>query len=344
METQKIYGVAILTFTILFCCTMATPDKPNPFIGQWGLYLAYDIGSNAGWLDVRQEQVFLDGDLLWRWGSVEPVASMLMKDNTLVVTRTFNITRKKDAAGQPVRTHTLTSWFEFQLQDNDNLTGKAYLPDGDSGKYEVTEFTGKRLPPMPKKPDLSKVKFGTPVQLFNGVDLTGWTMVDARSKNGFVVLDGVMVNDPVQQEGKPHINYGNLRTVQEFNDFNLKLQVNLPAGSNSGIYLRGLYEIQVADSYGKGLDSHNMGGVYSLVTPTASAEKPAGEWQDMDMTLCDRHVTVKLNGVTIIDNQPVPGVTGGALTADVGKPGPIFLQGDHGKVLYKNILLAPIVK
>jgi hypothetical protein len=343
MGNLKIYGMVILTIAILICCTIATPEKSNPFSGQWGLSLAYDIGSNAGWLDVRQEQGYLDGDLLWRWGSVEPVASMMMRDNTLVVTRTFNVVRKKDASGKALRTQTLTTWFEFQLKDNDTLTGKAYLADGAGENYEVTEFTGKRLPPMPKKPDLGTVKYGPPIQLFDGKDLAKWTMVDVNSKNGFSVIDGVMVNDPVQQEGKPHVNYGNLRTVQEFTDFNLKLQVNVPAGSNSGVYLRGLYEIQVMDSYGKGLDPHNMGGVYSRVTPTVSAERPAGEWQDMDMTLCDRHVTVKLNGVTIIDNQPVPGVTGGALTPDVMKPGPIFLQGDHGKVMYKNIVLTPIL-
>ena len=90
--------------------------------------------------------------------------------------------------------------------------------------------------------------------------------------------------------------------------------MNVPKGSNSGIYLRGIYEVQVSDSYKKPLDTHNMGAIYSRIKPRAAAEKPAGEWQDMDITLCDRHITVVLNGKTIIDNQPVYGVTGGALT------------------------------
>lgn len=113
---------------------------------------------------------------------------------------------------------------------------------------------------------------------------------------------------------------------------------------NSGVYLRGMYEIQVMDSYGKETDSHNMGAVYSRIKPSTAAEKPAGQWQTMDITLCDRHITVKLNGTTIIDNQPVYGPTGGALSGDVLAPGPIYLQGDHGKVSYRNMVLKPIEK
>jgi hypothetical protein len=130
----------------------------------------------------------------------------------------------------------------------------------------------------------------------------------------------------------------------EFEDFNLKLEVNVPAGSNSGVYLRGIYEIQVFDSFGKALDSHNMGALYSRITPSVAAEKPAGEWQTLDMTLVNRHLTVVLNGKTIIDNQPVLGCTGGAMWSDEFKPGPIYLQGDHGTVSYRNMVLRPVVK
>ena len=118
----------------------------------------------------------------------------------------------------------------------------------------------------------------------------------------------------------------------------------MPAGGNSGIYLRGMYEIQVLDSYNKGLDPHNMGALYSRITPSVSAEKPAGTWQTLDISLCDRHLTVILNGINIIDNKPVYGPTGGAMKSDVFTPGPIYLQGDHDKVQYRNIILTPIVK
>jgi hypothetical protein len=144
-------------------------------------------------------------------------------------------------------------------------------------------------------------------------------------------------------EGRPHVNSGNLRTEREFEDFNLQLEVNVPADSNSGIYLRGIYEVQVLDSYGKPLDSHNMGAIYSRITPTVAAEKPAGQWQSLDITLVDRHVTVVLNGTRIIDNQPLLGCTGGALWSDEFRPGPIYLQGDHGPVEYRQIVLRPVL-
>jgi hypothetical protein len=152
------------------------------------------------------------------------------------------------------------------------------------------------------------------------------------------------VNSAVQEESKPHKNYGNLRTEKEFEDFNLKLEARVQKGGNSGVYLRGVYEIQVADSHGRPANSHGMGGVYSRITPTSNPTKPAGEWQTMDLTLIDRHITVVLNGQKIIDNQPVLGCTGGALTSDVTRPGPIYLQGDHASVEYRNLVLRPVVK
>jgi len=156
--------------------------------------------------------------------------------------------------------------------------------------------------------------------------------------------DGVLTNDPKQEPGKPRKHYGNLRTEREFEDFNLKLETKVPQGGNSGIYLRGIYEVQVADTFGHPLDSHNMGGIYSRICPTEAAEKPAGQWQTFDITLVDRHVTVILNGKTIIDNQPLLGCTGGALWSDEFRPGPIYLQGDHTGVHYRNLVLRPVVK
>jgi hypothetical protein len=227
--------------------------------------------------------------------------------------------------------------------NGDRLSGTIFTPMPDGSGVQEEQISGTRNPPMPEPPNLKKVKYGEKISLFNGNDLTGWRMVNPESTNGFFVKDGVLINDPVQEEGKPHVHYGNLRTEQEFEDFNLKLEVNVPEKSNSGVYLRGIYEVQVFDSYGLPLDSHNMGGLFSRITPSENAEKPAGVWQTMDITLCERHLTVILNGVTIIDNQPVKGITGGALTSNEFAPGPIYLQGDHDKVMYRNIFLTPII-
>ncbi|MEX2512882.1 MAG: DUF1080 domain-containing protein [Cyclobacteriaceae bacterium] len=324
----------ILLLVIVFSSfgnTLSKSRLANPFIGMWGLEIE---GGGVGWLHVNEEKGFLDAELLWIGGSVLPVSNVYLADeNTLVVTRT-NTSRKSDE-----RSHTITHTLRIE-KTGDSLKGTMTGP-GRTGEY-VSNFTGSRMPPMPKKPDLSKVTYGKPIALFNGKDLTGWELINPKQRNGFTAKNGTMVNDPVQPENGEHLSYGNIRTQQEFEDFNLKLEVNVPEGNNSGVYLRGIYEIQVVDSYEKPLDSHNMGALYSRITPSMAAEKPAGEWQSMDLTLVDRHITVILNGKKIIDNQPAWGPTGGAMSADVLAPGPIFLQGDHGKVIYRNIVLTPV--
>ena len=325
--------------------TNAKPEQKisvSEFLGQWTIDIQ---GGSVGWLEVRQEDNYLDGDILWIGGSVLPVSDMfLAKDHILVVQRTNRVVRKVDENNNPVRVQEITDWLEIVKNGENKIDGVLLSPKRDGTGVDSTTFAGTKLPPPPPAPDLSKVKYGTPVTLFNGKDLTGWRLVNDKNKNGFSVVDGVLTNNPVQVEGQPHINYGNLRTDDVFGDFNIKLEVNVPKDGNSGIYLRGMYEIQVADSYKKPLDSHNMGAVYSRITPVVSAEKPAGTWQSFDITLCDRHITVILNGVKIIDNQPVYGPTGGAIQSDVFAPGPIYLQGDHLAVEYKNIVLTPIVK
>jgi hypothetical protein len=221
---------------------------------------------------------------------------------------------------------------------------------------------------LPPKPDLKHIRWGDAIRLFDGQSLNGWAVIggahwttlnvqnadgsqaagwvpqDANVANGWSVQDGVLANNPVQQDGQPWIRYGNLQTLQDFEDFNLTLEVNVPPGGNSGIYLRGIYEVQVADTSGRPLDCHHMGAIYGRITPAKAAEKPAGQWQSLDITLVDRHATVKLNGVTIIDNEPLAGCTGGALWSDQLRPGPIYLQGDHTAVQFRNIVLRPVVK
>jgi hypothetical protein len=338
--------IALFSLAITSCKTktkeVAAPKTDiSEFLGQW----AIDIeGGSVGWLEVRQEDNYLDADVLWGGGSVLPVSDIFLAlDHILVVQRSNNLVRKRDENNNPVKSQTVTSWMEI-TKEVDKINGILLSPRRNGLGVDTTTFFGTKLPPVPAAPDLSKVKFGEPLALFNGKDLTGWKLINEKQINGFKAVDGTLMNDPIQTEGQPHISYGNLRTEKEFEDFNLKLEVNVPAGSNSGVYLRGIYEIQVMDSYKRDLDPHNMGAVYSRVKPTVAAEKPAGEWQSLDMTLCDRHITVILNGIKIIDNQPVYGPTGGAMKSDVFAPGPIYLQGDHGKVSYRNIVLTPIIK
>ncbi len=331
MKKIRMFSVAISLMAVFISNAQ---QSNNDFYGMWTL----DIdGGSVGWLNVNEEKGFLDAELLWQGGSVLPVANVyFVDDNTLVVTRSREMRKSED------RTHVIAQTYTFERK-GDKLTGVFSEPTRDSKSVSTLKFKGWKLPLPAEAPDFSKVKYGEPIQLFNGKDLTGWRLINPKQANGFKVVDGVLVNDPVSPEGQ-RLSFGNLRTDKEFEDFNLKLEVNVPEHSNSGVYLRGIYEVQVVDSYGNELDSHNMGAVYSRITPTVAAEKKGGEWQTMDITLCDRHATVILNGKKIIDNKPVYGPTGGAMHADVFKPGPIYLQGDHGKVSYRNLVLTPIIK
>jgi len=317
----------------------AAPNED--FLGRWALTLP---NGAAGWLEVKKEKGYFDGSILWGGGSVLPVSSVVISEDTLFVTRTNDVVRK-DAAGKVVRTQQFTEAITAKLVDGKNLKLTRLAPRSNSSGYDSSEFTGQRIPALPPRPDLTKVKFGAPVALFNGKNLTGWKVKEPNVDSAWKVEGGVLSNLPPKHEaGQPAKRTANLRTEAEFEDFNLKLEVSVPAGSNSGVYLRGIYEIQVFDSYGKALDSHNMGALYSRITPSVAAEKPPGEWQTLDMTLVDRHVTVILNGTKIIDNQPIMGCTGGAMWSDESKPGPLYLQGDHGAVSYRNIVLKPVAK
>jgi len=330
--------IACLCFLTAAVSGVAFAAEVDPFLGRWALDLQ---GGGAGWLEVVQGDGYLDASVLWGGGSVLPVDFVTVDDGTLYVSR-LNKVDRKDAGGAVVRTQMVTEVLEVKVK-GDELTGTRISPRRNGNGFERSTFRGKRIAPLPAAPDLSKVKYGEPIALFNGKDLSGWKLTNERQANGWSVEDGVLVNNPVQEEGK-HRSYGNLRTDREFEDFNLTLDVNVPQHGNSGIYLRGIYEVQVSDTYGKPLNPHNMGGIYSRITPTVAAEKPAGEWQTMDITLVDRHVTVKLNGHTIIDNQPLEGCTGGALWPDEFRPGPIYLQGDHTGVSYRNVVLKPVKK
>ena len=325
---------------LIFSAHCIHAQEPNKsFLDRWALTIP---GGGAGWLEVRKKNGYYDASILWGGGSVVPVDSVFFPDNdTLAITRSREVARK--SGGKVVRKQRFTDAIIAKL-DGDTMNLTLVHPHANGIGVDRKEFTGKRIAPLPPRPDLDKVKLGDPIILFDGKNLDQWELINPKNANGWSVTDGVLSNNPVQEEGKPRKHFGNLRTKKTFEDFNLKLEVMVPEKGNSGIYLRGIYEIQVADTYGKGLDSHHMGGIYSRIAPAVSAERPAGEWQTYDITLVDRHVTVILNGKTIHDNVPLAGCTGGALWSDETKPGPIYLQGDHTRASYRNIVLRPVVK
>ncbi len=311
------------------------------FLGRWALTIP---GGGAGWLGVTKEKGYYDASILWGGGSVVPVDSVYFPDkDTMVVTRVREV-KRKDGEGKEVRRQQFTDTVVARA-NGDDLSLTIMSPSQNGKGMSSKGFVGKRIPDLPAKPDLAALKYGAAKVLFKSeADLDKWELINSKNDNGWSVKNSVLMNRAAQEEGKPRKHYGNLRTKEEFEDFKLTMDVRVKKNGNSGIYLRGIYEIQVADTSERGLDSHFMGGIYSRVAPSVKAEKPIEEWQTYEITLVNRHVTVVLNGQTIHDNVPLQGCTGGALWSDELRPGPIYLQGDHTDVDYRDIVLTPIVK
>jgi hypothetical protein len=173
-------------------------------------------------------------------------------------------------------------------------------------------------------------RWGAPIKLLHANDLGGWHPSGAT--NQWVVSNGVLRSP---RSGS------NLITDRKFGDFKLHVEFRYPKESNSGVYLRGRHEVQIQDDYGNDPAPDRFSGIYGFIAPIEIAAKPAGEWQTYDITLVGRIVTVVANGKQVICNQEIPGITGGALDSHEGEPGPIFLQGDHGPIEYRNIVITP---
>lgn len=160
--------------------------------------------------------------------------------------------------------------------------------------------------------------------------------------NGWKAQEGCLVNESSKKTFEPYSRYGNLRTEKSFGDGKLTIEFNVPVGGNSGIYVRGAYEAQVVDRDSRMQGIQGVGAIFGRIAPSENAGKPGGKWQSYEITIVDRHASVVLNGVNVIDNQPLLGNTNGAFQADVMTPGPLYLQGDHTAVKYRNIVFYPI--
>jgi len=185
---KKFSLIAVFVFMIF---NVGAQNAKEDFYGMWALKI--DVPDNsAGWLDVNKDSGFLDAELLWRWGSVEKVSNVyFMDDNDLVVTQTRE--RVVFRQGDKEFKHEITEIYNIK-RNGDKLEGVRIAPDRDGMGVETTKFTGWRLPEMPAAPDLSEIKYGKPITLFNGKDLSGWRLIDPNRTNGFKVVDGTLVN------------------------------------------------------------------------------------------------------------------------------------------------------
>ena len=295
--------------------TLGQPAASNPtdaLLGRWDLVVQRGGNTAPSWLEVeRSGTATLVGQFVGAGGSARPIAKIEWSDGTF-----------KFAIPPQWESNPNNITFEGRLE-GERITGSMTAGDG-----QKSTWTGTRAPAL-RRPTPSA--WGDPIKLFDGHALDAWKPVGGRDSK-WSVADGILRN---ASRG------ANLATVQKFEDFKLHLEFRVPKGENSGVYLRGRYEVQVDDSAGQEPDSHHTGGIYGFLSPNEDAAKPAGEWQTYDITLFGRTVSVNLNNHLVICRQEIPGITGGALDSNEEAPGPIVLQGDHQPVEYRNIVITP---
>jgi hypothetical protein len=290
---------------------MPYSDAQKAVMGRWNLVVQTPGGEQPAWLEIRHSGLqTLVGQFVGWHGSARPIARVDVDDSGL----RFAIPPQWERG-----TGDLT--VEGQLH-GDQLSGSMVTPDGS----RVT-WVGRRAPSLHRA---APPKWGDPIRLFNGVDLAGWHVV--QGNNEWQVADGVLRNVKTG---------GNLVTDQTFTDFQLHLEFRYAKQGNSGVYLRGRYEVQVLDGPTEEPAPDLQGAIYGFLTPNEIVTNGPDEWNTFDITLVGRLVTVVVNGKTVISQQAIPGITGGALDNDEGAPGPILLQGDHSPIEYRNIVLTP---
>lgn len=283
----------------------------NPFLGAWNITGEPPNENYVYWLQVSEEGGKPSALFLNRGGHAVPVEGLQIGNGQL----TFKLPAR--AGTQPTAT--------FKVSGG-KLTGTI------SGAESVT-VTGVRPPDWGPCNANAKHTFGKPVALFDGKSLDAWTVQHTSRPMGWKVEDGVMTNDPKAN---------NLISKQEFKDFRLDAEYKLTPKGNSGIYLRGRYELQVLDDAGQETFDRGHMSVYGRLKPATNASKPAGEWQTVQATLVGNCLTVVLNGKTLHDNVRIPAITGGALDAKETEPGPIMIQGDHEVVYFRKIVVTPV--
>lgn len=283
----------------------------NPFLGAWNITGEAPNENYVYWLQVSEEGGKPSAMFLNRGGHAQPVEGVKISNGEL----TFQLPAR--AGTQPTATFTVSGG---------KLTGTITGP-------ETVKVTGVRPPDWGPCNANAQQTFGKPVALFDGKSLDAWTVQHKSRPMGWKVEDGVMTNDPKAN---------NLISKQQFKDFRLEAEYKLTPKGNSGIYLRGRYELQVLDDAGQETFDRGHMSVYGRVKPAMNASKPAGEWQTVQATLVGNCLTVVLNGKTLHDNVRIPAITGGALDAKETEPGPIMIQGDHEVVYFRKIVVTPI--
>ena len=290
-----------------------TAASVQSFLGRWDLTLKTPGHDSPSWLEITQEGGQLRARMVSRWGHARPLPKVEISNGQLTFVSPKEEEERKD-----------DMVFVGKLSGK-TLLGTTTGPDG-----TPWQWTGVRAPSLKRT---SAPKWRTPTQLFDGKDLSGWKVSDPKATATWKVENGTLVSPGHGAE---------LISDAKFEDFKLHVEFNCAPGSNSGIYLRGRYELQIEDDPEPEGPTMRTGGVYGFLAASPEQPRKPGEWQTYDITLVGRVITVVQNGHTIIDQQEIPGITGGALDSNEGLPGPIYLQGSEaGHVAFRNITITP---
>jgi len=312
MDSSKKRFLFLFLNLVLLSTFQSHSQNRNPLEGRWDLEMEFEGKTVPSWLEIRHSgHATLVGRFVFAMGSARPVAEIKVHGNRF----SFDIPPQWEPAGNDMV-------FHGELNGG-TLKGTMIYTDG-----SIVHWKGSRAPKLEAG---QNPKWGKPIALFNGENLEGWHVDSENSE--WSVENGILKN----AKGG-----ANLISDQKFTDFKLHAEFRYPKGSNSGIYLRGRYEVQIADN--KGYDPLDIyfSGVYGFLEPNENAAKNPGEWQTYDITLIGRRVTIVTNGKTVIADQTIPGITGGALDSKEGEPGPFMIQGDHGAVEFKSFKVTPI--
>ncbi len=299
---------------ISVCCpARANGDPAQPFLGRWDVTVQTPERAYSSWLDIQQIDGQINIRMVGRWGHARWLPRADIIDNRIRFVSPKDEEGFKDA----------DMVFEGAREGTD-LVGETHGPDGARWTW--------RAQPAPALVRGKPPQWGKPIVLFDGRSLSGWSPV-ASAKPTWSVADGTLVSAGSGTD---------LRSVATFNDFKLHLEFKINQGANSGVYLRGRYEVQIEDDAQPESASQRTGGVYGFLAPHPPAPRTPGVWQRYDLTLIGRRVSVVLNGRTLIDDEEIPGITGGALDSSEALPGPIVLQGSEaGRVAFRHIVVTP---
>jgi Domain of Unknown Function (DUF1080) len=310
---QLIIAIAVVLFVLNIPGRAQNGSSAyKPFLGQWDLTLKAAGKEYPSWIEISEDGDQLKALMVGRWGSARSLPKIQIENGVL----TFVSPKEEEGSN-----HDLV--FQGKLVGN-NLTGTTLGPDG-----TTWQWVGERTPALKKT---SAPKWSKPIQLFNGKDLTGWKM-DKPGPPVWTVQDGTL--------NKPG-NGPELFSDAKFQDFKLHVEFNCGKDANSGVYLRGRYEVQIETESEAEPPSHHTGGVYGFLAPSPELPRKPDTWQTFDITLLGRRVTIVQNGQTVINNQEIPGITGGAVDSHEATPGPIYLQGsEKGIVTFRNIVITP---